>query len=295
MLWRPGCRQGVAKPPQCCFGAAPCPALCSRAPAVFTRAPGRAGHPLGPPSAPAPSAGAAGSLCWPTQPPSIPELCCTGRAARWGGQDRALPRQPAALGSTVGTARSRQPLRCGLRRQVGAGEESARPCWPAARGRRERGWVERLAQPLKCRVPRACGLPQPAGAARPTPGGLLPDAGGAATAAAALPHASTGKMGRRCSGATCGAPATGPSLACQGEPWVASVWGASCLGVRESRAAGPAGGAALPVVTHAGACLAGSLPGFFAYQPKDFLVFFNYRLRILLQKGAVGSMREDSG
>lgn len=76
---------------------------------------------------------------------------------------------------------------------------------------------------------------------------------------------------------------------------MASVWGASCLGVRESRAAGPAGGAALPVVTHAGACLAGSLPGFFAYQPKDFLVFFNYRLRILLQKGAVGSMREDSG
>lgn len=174
VLWRPGCRQGVAKSPQCCFGAAPCPALCSRAPAVFTRAPGRAGHPLGPPSAPAPSAGAAGSLCWPTQPPSIPELCCTGRAARWGGQDRALPRQPAALGSTAGTARSRQPLRCGLRRQVGAGEESARPCWPAARGRRERGWVERLAQPLKCRVPRACGLPQPAGAARPTPGGAAP-------------------------------------------------------------------------------------------------------------------------
>lgn len=90
-----------------------------------------------PPRHPPPSAGAAGSLRRPTQPPSIPELGCTGRAARWGGQDRALPRQPAALGSTAGTARSRLPFRCGLSRQVGAGEESARPC----QGKEERAWL----------------------------------------------------------------------------------------------------------------------------------------------------------
>lgn len=70
--------------------------------------------------------------------------------------------------------------------------------------------------------------------------------------------------------------------------------GALCPGGAKTYAAGPAGRAVRLVVTHAGACLPGSLPSFFTYQPKDFLVF-NYQLHILLQKGAVGIMREDSG
>nr|XP_047905081.1 translation initiation factor IF-2-like [Anser cygnoides] len=298
-LCRPGCGQGVAKSPRCCSGGSrpPCPvqpgSSCLCAGSKQSRA-----SPRPPLSTRTPPQVLQGACAVPPSLRASPSLAAqAGMRGREGriGPCLSSPRRWVALRAERAPG-SPSDVVCAVRWEL---EKRVGPallaCFP---GKEERAWLGGAGgAAFKMQSAQSLWSPPACWGGAAHAGGLLPDPGGAlAAAAAALPHASTGKTGRRCSGAAGGAPAAGTSLPQQGgSPGWPRSGGASCLGVRESRAAGPAGGAALLAVTHAGACLAGSLPGFFAYQPKDFLVFFNYRLRILLQKGAVGIMREDSG
>lgn len=203
----------------------------------------------------------------------------------------------------------------------GAGEHGERGAFPAAlqmwfspsaerakthpdplagfQGKEEGGWLGgagsaafKMPNAQSLRSPPGCwGGSAHAGGLLPTPAAppLPPTSAGSSRetrqSATGAPRGVPAGPGRDLAG---GAPPSGGPPPSGGDP--PSRGG----GGPRAGAAGPAGRAVRLVVTHAGTCLPGSLPGFFAYQPKDFLVF-NYRLRILLQKGAVGIMREDSG